>query len=62
MRAPFGRQIFEPRVPLAQAFVGDDYVAEVGYIRRKGYAEINPTFAFCWNNLASAENMPRPWS
>ncbi len=29
-----------------QAFVGDDYVAEVGYIRRKGYAEINPTFAY----------------
>jgi hypothetical protein len=28
-----------------QARVGDDYIAEVGYIRRKGYYEINPGIA-----------------
>jgi hypothetical protein len=27
---------------LNQSLVGEDYVAEVGYIRRKGYYEINP--------------------
>jgi hypothetical protein len=31
---------------LLQAFVGADYIAEVGYIRRKGYTEINPTVAY----------------
>jgi hypothetical protein len=31
---------------LNQALVGADYLAEVGYIRRKGYYEINPTFQY----------------
>jgi hypothetical protein len=31
---------------LNQAWVGSDYLAEVGYIRRKGYYEINPTFQY----------------
>jgi len=31
---------------LNQAWVGADYLAEVGYIRRKGYYEINPTFQY----------------
>jgi hypothetical protein len=30
-------------IGLNQAWVGTDYIAEVGYIRRKGYYEINPT-------------------
>ena len=29
-----------------QARVGDDYIADVGYIRRKGYYEINPSVAY----------------
>jgi len=33
-------------VALNQSWVGADYIAEVGYIRRKGYYEINPTFQF----------------
>ena len=28
-----------------QSWVGADYLAEVGYIRRKGYYEINPDFS-----------------
>lgn len=31
---------------LNQAYVGDDYVAEVGYIRRRGYYEITPSFGY----------------
>jgi hypothetical protein len=31
---------------LNQSLVGADYVADVGYIRRKGYYEINPTFQY----------------
>jgi hypothetical protein len=31
---------------LNQSWVGTDYIAEVGYIRRKGYYEINPTFQY----------------
>lgn len=31
---------------LNQAWVGADYIAEVGYIRRKGYYQINPTFQY----------------
>ena len=31
---------------LNQAWVGADYSAEVGYIRRKGYYEINPAFQY----------------
>jgi hypothetical protein len=31
---------------LNQSWVGADYIAEVGYIRRKGYYEINPTFQY----------------
>jgi hypothetical protein len=31
---------------LNQAWVGADYLAEVGYIRRKGYYELNPIFQF----------------
>ena len=31
---------------LNQARVGADYLAEVGYIRRKGYYEINPTYQY----------------
>jgi hypothetical protein len=31
---------------LNQALVGADYLAEVGYIRRKGYYEINPMFQY----------------
>ena len=31
---------------LNQSWVGADYLAEVGYIRRKGYYEINPMFQF----------------
>ncbi|TAL78795.1 MAG: hydrolase [Bacteroidetes bacterium] len=31
---------------LNQSWVGADYLAEVGYIRRKGYYEINPMFLF----------------
>ncbi len=31
---------------LNQSWVGSDYIAEVGYIRRKGYYEINPMFQF----------------
>ena len=31
---------------LNQSWVGADYLADVGYIRRKGYYEINPTFQF----------------
>jgi hypothetical protein len=31
---------------LNQSRVGSDYLAEVGYIRRKGYYEINPMFQF----------------
>jgi hypothetical protein len=31
---------------LNQSWVGADYLAEVGYIRRKGYYEINPVFQF----------------
>ena len=31
---------------LNQSWVGADYLAEVGYIRRKGYYEINPTFQY----------------
>ncbi len=31
---------------LNQSWVGADYVAEVGYIRRKGYYEINPGFQY----------------
>jgi hypothetical protein len=29
-----------------QSWVGSDYLAEVGYIRRKGYYEINPIFQY----------------
>ncbi|MCX6320991.1 MAG: DUF5916 domain-containing protein, partial [Bacteroidia bacterium] len=29
-----------------QSWVGADYIAEVGYIRRKGYYEINPMFQY----------------
>jgi hypothetical protein len=29
-----------------QSWVGSDYLAEVGYIRRKGYYEINPMFQY----------------
>lgn len=31
---------------LSQAWVGSDYVAEVGYIRRRGYYEISPTASY----------------
>ena len=31
---------------LNQSWVGADYVAEVGYIRRKEYYEVNPTFQY----------------
>jgi len=31
---------------LNQSWVGADYLAEVGYIRRKGYYEINPMFQY----------------
>ncbi len=31
---------------LNQARVGSDYLAEVGYIRRKGYYEVNPTVSY----------------
>lgn len=31
---------------LNQSWVGSDYLAEVGYIRRKGYYEINPMLAY----------------
>jgi len=31
---------------LNQSLVGADYIAEVGYIRRKGYYEVNPTFQY----------------
>jgi uncharacterized protein DUF5916/cellulose/xylan binding protein with CBM9 domain len=31
---------------LGQSWVGADYLAEVGYIRRKGYYEINPQFQY----------------
>jgi hypothetical protein len=31
---------------LNQSWVGADYIAEVGYIRRKGYYEINPIFQY----------------
>jgi len=31
---------------LKQAWVGADYTAEVGYIRRKGYNQLNPTFLY----------------
>lgn len=31
---------------LNQSWVGSDYLAEVGYIRRKGYYEINPMFQY----------------
>jgi hypothetical protein len=33
-------------VTLNQSLVGADYLAEVGYIRRKGYYEINPMFQY----------------
>jgi hypothetical protein len=33
-------------VTLNQSWVGADYLAQVGYIRRKGYYEINPTFQY----------------
>jgi hypothetical protein len=31
---------------LSQAWVGRDYLAEVGYIRRRGYYELSPTFQY----------------
>ena len=31
---------------LNQSWVGADYIAEVGYIRRKGYYEINPALQY----------------
>lgn len=31
---------------LNQSWVGADYLAEVGYIRRKGYYEVNPVFQY----------------
>jgi hypothetical protein len=31
---------------LNQSWVGADYIANVGYIRRKGYYEVNPTFQY----------------
>jgi hypothetical protein len=31
---------------LNQSYVGADYIAEVGYIRRKGYYELNPMFQY----------------
>lgn len=31
---------------LNQSLVGNDYIAEVGYIQRKGYYEVNPTFQY----------------
>ena len=31
---------------LNQALIGSDYIAETGYIRRKGYYEINPSFQY----------------
>jgi hypothetical protein len=31
---------------LNQSWVGADYIAETGYIRRKGYYEVNPTFQY----------------
>ena len=31
---------------LGQAWVGTDYVAEVGYIKRKGYYELNPIISY----------------
>ena len=31
---------------LNQSWVGADYLADVGYIRRKGYYEVNPTFQY----------------
>ncbi len=31
---------------LNQSWVGADYIAETGYIRRKGYYEVNPTFLY----------------
>ncbi|HOK26498.1 MAG TPA: DUF5916 domain-containing protein [Bacteroidales bacterium] len=31
---------------LVTAWVGDDYVAEVGYIRRKGYFEVSPSLRY----------------
>ncbi|MGD0756112.1 MAG: DUF5916 domain-containing protein [Bacteroidales bacterium] len=33
-------------VTLNQSWVGADYLAEVGYIRRNGYYELNPTFQY----------------
>ena len=38
---------------LNQSWVGADYVAEVGYIRRKGYYEINPIFQYKFFPAAS---------
>jgi hypothetical protein len=36
-----------------QSWVGADYIAEVGYIRRTGYYEINPTFQYKFFPAAS---------
>lgn len=38
---------------LTQSIVGTDYLAEVGYIRRKGYYEINPVFQYRFYPSAS---------
>ena len=38
---------------LNQSWVGADYLAEVGYIRRKGYYEINPVFQYKFYPSAS---------
>jgi hypothetical protein len=34
------------KITFNQAWVGRDYLAEVGYIRRKGYFELNPSFQY----------------
>ncbi len=31
---------------MSQSYVGSDYLAEVGYIRRKGYLELTPSFGY----------------
>ena len=38
---------------LSAAKIGSDYIAEVGYIRRTGYFEINPTFGYTFYPTSS---------
>ncbi len=45
---------------LNQSWVGTDYLAEVGYIRRKGYYEINPMFQFKFFPSSSKINWHGP--